>query len=161
MKTHKDKQMDIKEEIKKYDTIGHEFTSDLVDNSLVGIDISNPLEAIRAIVAEPGFTYEWQRYKLRDKQDSAYAFAISRGWKPIDKSKLPNKFNLEIFEIYNPDPIAQKFICYSDLILMKIETNIYEKQKYDRANIAVKSVELADSFGYDTTNPIKNTMKNN
>ncbi len=161
MKTHKEKQMDIKEEVKKYDTIGHEFTSDLVDNSLVGIDISNPLDAIRAIVAEPGFTYEWQRYKLRDKQDSAYAFAISTGWQPIDKAKLPNKFNLEIFEIYNPDPIAQKFICHGDLILMRIATPVYEKLKYDRANIARKSVEMADSFGYDVVDPTRNVMKNN
>lgn len=158
MKTHKERQVATREqESLKYETKEHEFEG----NKLVGIDMSNPLNAIRAIIAEPGFTYEWQRYKLRDKQDSAYSFAVSNGWQPIEKSKLPTKYNLEIFEIYNPDPIAQKFICHGDLILMKIETPRYEQQKLERARIAKESVEMADSFGYDIVDPTRNTIKNN
>ena len=44
---------------------------------------------------------------------------------------------------------------------MRIATPVYEKLKYDRANIARKSVEMADSFGYDPVDPIRNVMKNN
>lgn len=153
MKINKAKHMQTMES----ENMEHEFES----NRLVGIDMSNPLEAIKAIVAEPGFVYEWQRYKLRDKQDSAYSFAISRGWKPIDKSRITDKYNLEIYEVYNPDPIAQKYICHGDLILMKIEVEKHEQEKYARADIARKSVEMADSFNYDSGNPTLNVLKNN
>jgi hypothetical protein len=153
MKVNKERQLRTMED----ETMENEFDS----NRLVGIDMSNPLEAIKAIVAEQGFTYEWQRYKLRDKQDSAYAFAISRGWKPIDKTKIPAKYNLDVYEVYNPDPIAQKYICHGDLILMKRENALHEQEKYTRADIARKSVEMADSFNYDSANPTLNVMKNN
>lgn len=148
MKTYKQRQIE-------------EIGQEQEDIGLLGIDMSNPLNAIRTLIAEPGYTYEWQRYKLKDKQDPAYAFAISRGWKPIDKSKLPARFNLEVFEIYNPDPIAQKYICYSDLILMKRENALHEKEVNERANEAKRSVELADSYGFNVENPTRNTLKDN
>ena len=151
MKVNKERQIKTMEE----ESMEHEMDN----NRLVGIDMSNPLEAIKAIIAEPGFIYEWQRYKLRDKQDPAYAFAIANRWEPIDKTKLPAKYNLEVFEIYNPDPIAQKYICYGDVILMKRAKAVHEQEKHSRADIARKSFEMADSFNYDSANPTLNVMR--
>lgn len=146
MKTHKEKQIEER---------GQQ------EDRLFGIDMTNPLDAIRKLVQEDGFTYEWQRYKLRDRQDSAYAFAIARGWEPIDKSKLPARYNLEGFEIYNPDPVSQKFICYGDLILMRRSNTLHEKEKMEKAEEARRSVEMADSYNYKSENPTLNVMKNN
>ena len=52
MKVNKERQIKTMEE----ESMEHEMDN----NRLVGIDMSNPLEAIKAIVAEPEFIYEWQ-----------------------------------------------------------------------------------------------------